>query len=214
MTPNMESDTPLKLIIARNLVELRKAKGLTQIQLADKFGYSDKAVSKWEHGEAIPDIETLFSLCEYYGVTLDYLTHEGTAKEKAQFVSDTKKQKANKAVITVLSCLIAPLVCILIYTILTLLPKDSYQMWTLFVWWIPIDAIICFTFNCVWGPKKLRPFWAILMSWSIIAAFYLELGRSLPNGLGWNLWMIFLIGIPLTIAAILWNHVKPTNKQE
>ena len=77
----MDSETPLKLIIAQNLVELRKNKGLTQIQLAEKFGYSDKAVSKWEHGEAVPDIETLAKLVDYYGVTLDYLTHEGTAEE-------------------------------------------------------------------------------------------------------------------------------------
>lgn len=209
----MENETPLKLIIAHNLSDLRKAKGLTQIQLADKFGYSDKAVSKWEHGEAVPDIETLAKLADYYGVTLDYLTHEGTPSEKKKYLSDSKKQRANKNIIVILSCLVAPLICVLIYTILALLPRDSVSMWTLFVWWVPIDAIVCFVFNCIWGPKKLRPMFAIIMSWTILAAFYLELGRSLPDGIGWNLWMIFLIGIPLTIASILWNHIKSSPQE-
>ncbi len=205
----MDNETPLKLVIAHNLSELRKAKGLTQIQLADKFGYSDKAVSKWEHGEATPDIETLAKLADYYGVTLDYLTHEGSAVEKKKYVSDTKVQRVNKTVIIILSCMIAPLVCILIYTALAMFPNTE-PIWTLFVWWVPIDAIICFVFNCIWGPKRFRPMWAILMSWTIITAFYLEMGRSMQNGMGWNLWIIFLIGVPLTIAAILWNHVKAT----
>ena len=210
----MDNETPLKLIIARNLTELRKAKGLTQIQLADKFGYSDKAVSKWEHGEATPDIETLARLTDYYGVTLDYLIHEGTPEEKTKYLSDSKKQKANKAVITLLACLIAPLVCILVCTVLAMLPREPIHAWTLFVWWIPIDGIVAFIFNCIWGPKKYRPFWAIFMSWSILIAFYLEMGRSLPDNIGWNFWVIFLIGIPLTIAAILWNHVKPSGSVE
>ena len=204
----METDTPLKIVIARNLTDLRKNKGLTQIQLAEKFGYSDKAVSKWEHGEATPDIETLAKLADYYGVTLDYLTHEGTREEKKKFISDNKQQRVNKNVIIILSCLVAPLVSILIYTALALLPKGAINAWTLFVWWVPIDAILCFIFNCIWGPKKIRPFWGILMTWSIITAFYLEMGRDLPDGMGWSLWMVFLIGIPLTIASILWNHVK------
>lgn len=44
----------LKEIIAKNLTQLRTHAQLTQIQLAEKLNYSDKAVSKWERGEAIP----------------------------------------------------------------------------------------------------------------------------------------------------------------
>lgn len=49
----------LRTIIGRNIVSLRKSAGMTQADLAAKLNYSDKAVSKWERGEAIPDIETL-----------------------------------------------------------------------------------------------------------------------------------------------------------
>ena len=71
----------LRKIIGDNLSELRKRRGLTQFELAEKFNYTDRAVSKWENGDTLPDVEVLYQLCEFYGVTIDYLTHE----ENSQF---------------------------------------------------------------------------------------------------------------------------------
>ena len=53
--------------------QLRKEKGLTQSQLADELGVTDKAVSKWEVGESNPDISLLVKLAEIFDVTIDYL---------------------------------------------------------------------------------------------------------------------------------------------
>lgn len=69
---------------------LRKEKGLTQGQLADKLGITDKAVSKWEVGEANPDIALLPKLAEIFGVTLDYLL-TGTAPEKEVLIISPKE---------------------------------------------------------------------------------------------------------------------------
>ena len=63
----------VKAIIAKNLVELRKSKRMTQQELAEKLNYSDKAISRWEHAETLPDIETLCKVCEIYGVKFEYL---------------------------------------------------------------------------------------------------------------------------------------------
>lgn len=52
---------------------LRKEKGLTQLQLADMLSVTDKAVSKWEVGEANPDIALLPKISQIFDVTLDYL---------------------------------------------------------------------------------------------------------------------------------------------
>jgi len=49
-------------IIGQNLLKLRKQKKLTQLELADKFNYSDKSISKWEKGESLPSIEVLHEL--------------------------------------------------------------------------------------------------------------------------------------------------------
>lgn len=62
--------------------ELRKASGLTQLQLAEKLSVTDKAVSKWEVGEANPDITLLPSIAKIFGVTLDYLLTGKIEEEK------------------------------------------------------------------------------------------------------------------------------------
>ena len=49
----------LREIIGENLTELRKQKGYTQISLAEKLNYSDKAISKWENGSSLPPIDIL-----------------------------------------------------------------------------------------------------------------------------------------------------------
>ena len=63
----------LKLITASNLINLRTAHGMTQAELGAKLNYSDKTISKWERGEAIPDAYVLTQLAELFGVTVDEL---------------------------------------------------------------------------------------------------------------------------------------------
>jgi transcriptional regulator with XRE-family HTH domain len=62
-----------KDIIAKNLVELRKSKNLTQKELADELNYSDKVISKWERSESLPDILALEKIASYYNVSIDDL---------------------------------------------------------------------------------------------------------------------------------------------
>lgn len=63
----------LKSIVAENLKALRTSAGLTQGELANRLNYSDKAVSKWERGESLPDVQVLKQLADMYGVGVDYL---------------------------------------------------------------------------------------------------------------------------------------------
>lgn len=66
-----------------NLVnQLRKAKGMTQADLAEKMGITDKAVSKWERDLSYPDIASIPHLAEILGVTVDeLLTVQNVKKE-------------------------------------------------------------------------------------------------------------------------------------
>lgn len=57
--------------ITKNLLYYRKKSGLTQKELAEKIGVKNTAVSNWESGNNSIDIETLFSACEIFGVTLN-----------------------------------------------------------------------------------------------------------------------------------------------
>lgn len=59
--------------IADRIQSLRNNKGISQEELADKIGISRQAVSKWESGQSLPDIEKIILLSDYFGVTTDYL---------------------------------------------------------------------------------------------------------------------------------------------
>ena len=63
----------INIIIGKNLSNLRKQAKLTQMELAEKFNYSDKSISKWEAGDSMPSIEILNDLAKFYNVSLDYI---------------------------------------------------------------------------------------------------------------------------------------------
>ena len=64
---------PIKSTIAKNIVRLRQASGMTQAELAAKLNYSDKAVSKWERGESLPDVAVLAQIADLFQVSMDWL---------------------------------------------------------------------------------------------------------------------------------------------
>ena len=71
------------------IAELRKAKGLTQLELAEKMNVTDKAVSKWERDLSCPDISSIPRLAEILGVSVDELMQSRTADPKKETFQDT-----------------------------------------------------------------------------------------------------------------------------
>lgn len=63
----------MKKTLGMMIAELRKEKGMTQLELAEKMGVTDKAVSKWERDLSCPDINSLPNLAEILGVSVDEL---------------------------------------------------------------------------------------------------------------------------------------------
>lgn len=59
--------------IGKFIAERRKQNNLTQIQLADKLGITDRAVSKWENGKTMPDSSLMLELCDNLGITVNDL---------------------------------------------------------------------------------------------------------------------------------------------
>ena len=57
----------------RFIAECRKKAGLTQMQLAEKLGITDKAISKWERGMAMPDTSIMLELCDILGISVNEL---------------------------------------------------------------------------------------------------------------------------------------------
>ena len=68
--------------LGRMIAELRKAQGMTQLELADKMGVTDKAVSKWERDLSCPDIGSFSHLAEILHVSVDELLQIKTAPDR------------------------------------------------------------------------------------------------------------------------------------
>lgn len=189
----------LKQIIGKNLSELRKKKKLTQAELAVKLNYSDKAISKWEHGDALPSIENLVEICNFYGITLDQLTHEGA--EQLNTISESNINKTNKLIITLLSVVTIFLIATVIYVGFSLF--TSVFHWIVFVWAIPLSLIVLIVFNSIWGIRKMNFLLVTIFIWTFIAAIYLTCLLK-----GYNFWPIFILGVPATVIVILWSRIK------
>ena len=75
----------MKKTLGTIIAELRKEKGMTQLELAEKMGVTDKAVSKWERDLSCPDINSLPTLAEILGVSVDDLMQ---IKKRGRYASD------------------------------------------------------------------------------------------------------------------------------
>lgn len=76
------------LKISKRLIELRKSKELTQLELSEQINYSDKVISKWERGESLPSIEAFKILSDFYGLSIDDLISD---KNDSASVVKTKR---------------------------------------------------------------------------------------------------------------------------
>jgi transcriptional regulator with XRE-family HTH domain len=72
--------------IGKYIAGKRKALGMTQKQLAEKLGMSDKSVSKWERGVCLPDVSVYKELCSILGISFnEFLAGEDIAQEKVEY---------------------------------------------------------------------------------------------------------------------------------
>lgn len=109
--------------IANKLFTLRKQQGISQEELAINLNVSRQAVSKWETGESIPDIENCYSICKYFNISLDELIENNPAPCKA-----TRRKKAIKKALLIcgigLGILLAiDLISFIVYVSLNGLPN-------------------------------------------------------------------------------------------
>ncbi len=188
-------------VIAANLTQLRKQRGLTQAGLAETLGYSDKAISRWERGDTMPDISVLVEVCRFYGVTLDDLVHPGCGASAPQNAAAVGER------ITVCSLMIA--VVWFVATVLfvygtTFRPGAN---WKLFIYAIPVSFFVVLLYNRRWGIPKLNVYLSSALIWTLLLAVYIGF-------LSYNLWLIFVIGIPAQICVILFHRVRRLSRKE
>lgn len=187
----------LKSIIADNIQNLRKQNKMTQAELAQKLNYTDKAISKWERGESIPDIGVLKKLADMFGVTVDYLLDENAEKNKEQYKNSPQVQ--NKLIITGLWVSFVWILATIIFVYVQI--NLQYTAWSVYIWAIPLSALIVLIFNSKWGQRKYSFWIASVLLWSTLTSVFIQT-------LEYNTWLIYLVGIPIQIAIIFWANLK------
>lgn len=189
----------LKQAIANNIVKLRKEKKLTQAEFASKINYSDKAISKWERGESVPDIIVLKQISDFFGITVDYLLNEHTEREAPIIIDNKKSSRINKIPLTLLSSSPIWIIATLIFTLILIFSHKC--VWFVFYICVPLTVLIVLIFNSIWGKKRTNYLIVSIFVWSILLCIYLCFIR-------YNVWQIFILGIPAQIAIILWSKLR------
>ncbi len=214
------NDEKLKYQIGANIASYRKRAGLTQAGLADKLNYSDKAVSKWERGESIPDVLTLAALAEQFGITVNELLEDpnalpgnpgGLEKAMTQVSERALKRKANKSIILGLSSILVWFVALLCFVILSSFEITDPYSYIAFFYAIPANAIVLLSLRSAWHDFR----WNQALISAIVWGSLLSLHMSLFVFFGFNMWKLYLLGIPGQIAVSLWFRMfHPIKKEE
>ena len=196
-----------KKLIGTNIAMYRKRARLTQAGLAEKLNYSDKAVSKWERGESVPDVITLAQLARQLGITVDDLLKDPNAlpeqtgavqQAMEKVVERTLKRKANKNIILGLSSVLVWFVALLVYVVLSSVGV-SYS-WLAFFYAVPADAIVLLSLRSVWHDFRWNRALISAIMWGGLLSLYMTL--LIFSGV--SIWRMFLLGIPGQFAILLW----------
>ena len=211
----------LKRRIADQIVFYRKKAGLTQVELAQKLNYSDKAVSKWERAESMPDVTTLVALAEVLGVTADALIYEPqepepmpeTAAEPEPVPEPApepeekprKQKKEPRQSLPQRRWIIGALVSILVWFLAMVawqLLSDFYLpgYWVGFLLAVPVNALVLLCLLSAWRYYKWNHALISTMMWGFLILIFAVIwafgGRCLPK--------LLLFGLPGQLAISLW----------
>ena len=202
-------DEKLKYQIGANIAAYRKQARLTQVGLAEKLNYSDKAVSKWERGESMPDVVTLVQLARQFGITVNDLLSDPNElpgnpgkleKAMTQVSEKALKRKPNKNVILALSSTLVWFVALLAFVLLSSFDfLDPYSC-LLFFYAVPANAIVLLSLRSAWHDFRWNKALISIIVWGTLLSIYI----TILTVFDYHFWKLFLLGIPGQVAVSLW----------
>lgn len=198
----------LKEIVAKNICDLRKIYKMTQAELAEKLNYSDKAVSKWERAEALPDVETIKKMADIFDVSVDCLLTENTDIKKN--IKTRKLSAAQKFLITIISAVLVWVVATAAFVFLSWAGLPRRGVTLAFIYAIPATFIVLIVFNGLWGKTWATLIFVTGLLWTIALSIFLT-----PSfvGAAWNeAYLIFIGAIPVQIGLTLFFGLRILNE--
>jgi len=187
----------LKTIFASNLIELRTNAGMTQAELAEKLHYTDKAVSKWERAESLPDVYVLKQIRQIFNVTVDALLNLHNQWTPPQNIG-TEKETYSRMFIVLSAISLIWTLCVVEFVIVWILLEQL--QWIVFAVAVPLSLIVLLVFNSCWYKGKHNMYIVGALVLSLVLLIYLLL-------LKYNFWQMFLVLIPAELLVYLAFHI-------
>ena len=181
-----------KMNFTDNLIKLRKQHGYTQQSLAEKLNYSDKAVSKWERGESLPDVQTIGDIAYLFHLSIDELLYN-----EPESIEKISKQREQNPYLIKLAFLIVSsvwLLAIFVFVILTLVLTERDQLWLTFISALPASMIVFLVFAVISKRKLLILFFVGCLTISISLLAFLVIVHPYD-------WLLFLLPIPIVVVV-------------
>lgn len=183
------SEEALRENFARNLSDLRRRAGMTQMELAEKLNYSDKSISKWERGEGIPDLYVVAEIADLFEVTVNDMISSKAYKKPLL--------SRNKLLTTILAIGIAWLVAVFLFFVLQV-SAPSFPAWYFYIYALPVSAVIALVFANIWWNKLTRFISVSGLVWSVALCVFLTF-LSTPR-----IWLIFVVAAVVELLTVIW----------
>ena len=207
----MEDRQPLNLIIAANIAANRRRMGMTQLELAEKIDYSDKSVSKWERGEAAPDLHTLVRLAEIFGVTVNDLVYAGPTAASAGNAEEEKARPnagRKRIIITLMSVVLVWFIDGIICFSFGVAAPDIFAEWAVRVllYALPVSFIVWHVFACLWWPPVWRAVASSGIAWSAAVCVHVTF-----YGVPW-IGLAYAVAGVAQVLIVLWHFFRRSSR--
>jgi transcriptional regulator with XRE-family HTH domain len=189
-------------IISKNITCLRKKNKMTQGELADKLFYSNKAVSKWERGESLPDAEMLQKIADLFNVPIEYLfkDHDYTKEISGDIDKEIKKKATRIKIIFILTIVAAIIVVgeLGVIGLASIFPSmEAYAGYLFILPFIPLTVLLI---SIILGKKKYDRVLISLTLWSLAFSIYFFFQK-------YNFIFIYEIAFLLQLGIIFFPYI-------
>ncbi len=192
----------IKNTVAKNIARIRLRHHMTQMELAKKLNYSDKAVSKWERGESMPDISVLVEIADLFDISLDDLVRaEGAGR------AGRKQPKYNRNIITCIIEASVGMLSVIAFVITYLITQKVTFQWLYFLFTVPVVLTLRLIFNSIWLNPRNNYLIVSALMWSVLASVHIGLLYF-----GIRVSAIYLLGIPGQIIVVLCALIRKPQK--
>lgn len=206
----------IRLIISKNIQGLRKKEKWTQADLGAKLSISDKAISKWERGESLPDAEMLYDISILFDVPINYLFEEHEFSDLS--MEDKKKLKRRELIfhlsfISIISLIIASITSTIVTGVISITIDSHYIVLYTIMYIISFLALLFIIAEYIIDIRKYQKTALSILTWSLAFALYFTFIQYNGISLIFSIATIFQLIIILTPIIMKRFHNKVYSKK-